>query len=143
MRYGEQICEINVPLDGLDWAGADLAQQVAERFHQRHEELYTYAQRSNEVVLVNARVAATGKLPALPREPALPARSPGGPIRSQRIHLGGAWREAPVFAFDALATGQEIAGPALIEGATTTALVEDGDTARVTANGWLDIELAL
>ncbi|MDX2159610.1 MAG: hydantoinase/oxoprolinase family protein [Hyphomicrobiaceae bacterium] len=140
MRYGEQIFEINVPLDGLDFASPALARDVAEAFHARHEELYTYAQRSNEVVLVNARVAAIGKLPALPREPNLGRREPASPLRRQRVYLG-AWTEVPVYAFDALASGQEIAGPALVESATTTALVEAGDRARATANGWLDIDL--
>ena len=43
MRYGEQIFEITVPLDGVDWSAADPLPQIVERFHRRHEELYTYA----------------------------------------------------------------------------------------------------
>ena len=43
MRYGEQIFEVNVGLDGIDWAAADLLAQLAAAFHRRHEELYTYA----------------------------------------------------------------------------------------------------
>lgn len=140
MRYGEQIFEINVPLDGIDWWGPNLATKVADAFHARHEELYTYAQRSNEVVLVNARVAAIGKLPELPKEPEIAAKMPPVPIRRQRVHLGG-WMEVDVLPLEALAPGQQIAGPALIEGATTTVLLETGDVARVTGNGWLDIAL--
>ena len=52
MRYGEQVFEINVPLDGIDWSADPLA-QIVDRFHRRHEELYTYAQRDQEAVLVN------------------------------------------------------------------------------------------
>ncbi len=140
MRYGEQIFEINVPLDHIDWDTPELGRAVADAFHQRHEELYTYAQRTNEVVLVNARVAAIGKLPELPKEPTLGARAPARPVRQQRVHLGE-WREIDVLPFDALAPGQSIAGPALIEGPTTTVLVEAGDTARVLDNGWLDIRV--
>ncbi len=142
MRYGEQIFEINVPLDHIDWSAADLGPRVADAFHARHEELYTYAQRTNEVVLVNARVAVIGKLPALPKEPVLEARDSAAPVRRQRAHVGGGWMELDVHAFETLAPGQSIAGPALVEGATTCALIEAGDTARVTPNGWLDIELA-
>jgi N-methylhydantoinase A len=140
MRYGEQIFEINVPLDAVDWSAPDLAGRVADRFHARHEELYTYAQRSNEVVLVNARVSAIGRLPALPREPSLAGGAAAGPVRQQRLYLGG-WTEAPVYAFDRLVPGQTVAGPALVESDTTTALVEAGDTATATAMGWLDITL--
>ena len=74
MRYGEQIFEINVPLENLDLASPDVMQEVVERFHRRHEELYTYSMRDQEVLVVNARVAVTGPLPELPREPELPAR---------------------------------------------------------------------
>lgn len=141
MRYGEQIFEINVPLDHIDWNAADLGPRVADAFHTRHEELYTYAQRTNEVVLVNARIAAIGKLPELPQEPVLASRSTAPPVRRQRVHVGGAWAEIEVHAFETLSPGQSIAGPALVEGATTCVLIEAGDTARVTPHGWLDIAL--
>ncbi len=141
MRYGEQIFEINVPLDGLDWAAVGLAGRIAERFHARHEELYTYSQRGNEVVLVNARTAVIGALPALPEEPLLAARAPSSPARQQRAWIDGAWREIPVYRFEALSPAQEIAGPALVEGETTVALIGPADRARVTPHGWLDIEV--
>ena len=38
MRYGEQIFEITVPLDGIDWDADDPLPQIVERFHNRHEE---------------------------------------------------------------------------------------------------------
>src|SRR3954451_20756017 len=60
MRYGEQIFEIDVSLDGLDWNAADLVDRIEDRFHRKHEELYTYASPGQEVVFVNARVAAVG-----------------------------------------------------------------------------------
>ena len=33
MRYGEQIFEIDVSLDGLDWNAADLVDRIEDRFH--------------------------------------------------------------------------------------------------------------
>ncbi len=141
MRYGEQIFEINVPLDGIDWTSPELVTAIATRFHHRHEELYTYSQPGNEVVLVNARTAAIGKLPTLPQEPVISARSGADPERRQRIHRGD-WIEVPVYRLEQLAPGQEIAGPALIESETTTALVGEADRAHVTPHGWLDITVA-
>ena len=81
MRYGEQIFEVNVVLDGIDWDAADLLDQLAAAFHCRHEELYTYAMPDQEAVLVNARVAVVGRLPDPPQEPALPDR-PAADLRS-------------------------------------------------------------
>ena len=141
MRYGEQIFEVSVPLDGIDFASPGLTNLLADAFHARHEELYTYAMPDQEAVLVNARVAVVGGLPALPQEPDLPARDPAAPRGTRRIHLGG-WREVPVYGLETLAPGQVIAGPAVVESATTTVLMRGGDTATVTPFGWLDIAVS-
>ena len=140
MRYGEQIFEIAVPLGGIDWSVADPLPQIVERFHNRHEELYTYALRDQEAVLVNARAAVIGVLPDLPREPTLPARAAGPPTGRRRIHIGG-WIEAPVYALDTLAPGQAIQGPAIVESALTTVLLRPGNSATVSPHGWLDIRV--
>jgi N-methylhydantoinase A len=142
MRYGEQVFEITVPLDdsaqGVDWSVADPLPQIVERFHRRHEALYTYSMPDQETVLVNARVAVSGILEELPQEPNLPAAPPTPPQAKRRIYLED-WVAAPVYAFDALAPAQTIAGPAIIESATTTVLLRPGDHAAVTPQGWLDI----
>lgn len=138
MRYGEQIFEVAVPLDGIDFARPDLTAALAEAFHRRHEELYTYAMPDQEAVLVNARVAVVGGLPALPQEPDVPARDAAGPRAMRRVHLGS-WREVGVYDLEALAPGQVIEGPAVVESATTTVMLRQGDVATVTAFGWLDI----
>jgi N-methylhydantoinase A len=139
MRYGEQVFEINVPLDGVDWRDQPLA-QIVERFHRRHEELYTYAQRDQEAVLVNLRVAVVGVLPGLPQEPALRSAAPSPPSGERRIYLDE-FLTAPVYAFDRLAPGQSIDGPAIVESAMTTILLRPRERAVTTPLGWLDIAL--
>jgi N-methylhydantoinase A len=141
MRYGEQVFEITVPLDGVDLDAPDALKEIIERFHARHEDLYTYSLRDQEVVLVNARVTAIGTLPALPEEPALPARAPAGPRGHRAIYLDG-WCKVPVFDLDEVAPGQAIGGPAVIEAATTTVLLRATDHATITPLGWLDVRLA-
>ena len=140
MRYGEQIFEIAVPLAGLDWTVADPLPQIVERFHARHEALYTYALHDQEAVLVNARCAVIGILPDLPREPALPSHARSGPSGERRIHIGD-WLTVPVYALDQLAPGPTIQGPAIVESAMTTVLLRPGNSASATAQGWLDISL--
>jgi N-methylhydantoinase A len=141
MRYGEQVFEVGVPLDHIDFNAPDLLRQMADALHRRHEELYTYSLRDQEAVLVNARVAVIGDLPALPQEAALPPRPDARPTGVRQIYLG-AWREVPVYAFDALAAGQVVDGPALIESATTSLLLRANDRAQTTAFGWLDVQIA-
>jgi N-methylhydantoinase A len=141
MRYGEQVFEITVPLDDIDWSAADPLPQIVARFHRRHEDLYTYSMPEQEAVLVNARVAVSGLLSALPQEPELPSRPPAPPAGERRIYLAD-WITVPVWDFDALAAGQRLAGPAIVEAAMTTVLLRPGDEALVTPQGWLDINLS-
>jgi N-methylhydantoinase A len=138
MRYGEQIFEITVPLDDIDWDVDDPLPQIVERFHNRHEELYTYALRDQDAVLVNARAAVIGVLPSVPQEPMLPARPDTEPRGERRVWLRE-WISVPVFEFDDLAPGQAIAGPSIVESAMTTVLLRRGNRAIVTPHGWLDV----
>jgi N-methylhydantoinase A len=138
MRYGEQIFEVTVPLDGVDWDADDPLPQILERFHNRHEELYTYALRDQDAVLVNARAAVIGVLPGVPQEPVLAARPDAAPHGERRVWLRE-WVSVPVFEFDDLALGQSIHGPALVASAMTTVLLRPNNRATVTPHGWLDI----
>jgi N-methylhydantoinase A len=140
MRYGEQVFEIAVPLDEVDWAAPDPLPQIVELFYRRHEDLYTYSLPDQETVLVNARVTVSGVLSELPQEPRLPEAPPLAPRSMRRVYLDD-WVTAPVYDFDALAPAQTIAGPAIIESAMTTVLLRPGDAAAVTPLGWLDIRL--
>jgi N-methylhydantoinase A len=143
MRYGAQVYEIDVPLDGVDWHAPTLADEIESRFHDRHEELYTYASRDQEAVFVNARVAAIGRV--APGEQALrPVHSPAPCApREMRKALFGAWREVGVYALDALEPGHTVAGPAIVEAETTTVVINTGDRLTVNDLGWLDIEVRL
>ena len=139
MRYGEQVFEITVPLDDVDWSAADPLPQIVERFHRRHEALYTYSMPDQEAVLVNARVdrfrhargiaAGTG-----------PARRTAAPPQGRAPHLSRRLdRGAGLCLRRARARGRSIAGPAIVESAMTTVLLRPGDRATVTPQGWLDI----
>lgn len=141
MRYGEQIFEIDVSLDGLDWNADNLVDQIEDRFHVKHEELYTYASRGQEVVFVNARVAAVGAV-AQRGSDTMPASSSGTCApRGQRQAFFGGWRDVPVYALDDLKPGHALNGPAIIEAETTTVLIDTGDRVTVNPLGWLDITL--
>jgi N-methylhydantoinase A len=140
MRYGEQIFEIDVPLDGIDFAASDLLAQIKAAFERRHEALYTYSLKDRDPVLVNARVATVGVLPALPTEPLAASGEAASPNGQRRIYLGG-WLDVPVHDFDRLVSGQEIPGPAVVVSESTNVLLRPSDMATATAHGWLDIRV--
>jgi N-methylhydantoinase A len=146
MRYGEQIFEIGVGLSGVDLEAPDVLEQIATRFHARHEELYAYSAPGQEVVVVNARVAvigeldlATSDLAALAPPDAATLRAASAP-RRRRVYLGE-WTDVAVHRLDALTPGEQFKGPAVFESATTTVLVREGEHVTVTPHGWLDIRL--
>ncbi|MDR3532926.1 MAG: hydantoinase/oxoprolinase family protein [Rhodopila sp.] len=140
MRYGEQVFEIPVPLDDVDWESPALATILADRFHAAHERLYTYALRDQEVVLVNARLSVIGRLPQVAGAVSAAPAVNGGPKTQRQVYLGG-WTQVPVFDFLCLAGDQTVQGPAVIESDTTTVLLRTGDTARFDAHGWLDVTI--
>jgi N-methylhydantoinase A len=146
MRYGEQVFEIPVPLDDVDWNAPALATILADRFHAAHERLYTYAMRDQEVVLVNARLSVIGRLAQV--DEMAPAAQVDGmapsahvaPKARRLVYLGG-WTQVPVFDFLGMAVDQHVSGPAIIESDTTTVLLRAGDVARFDSRGWLDVAI--
>jgi N-methylhydantoinase A len=141
MRYGEQVFEIDVPLNDVNWGAASLVDQIEDRFHRRHEELYTYASPDQEVVFVNARVAAVGEVSQRTENAQLaPTPAACSPHSTRQVLLGG-WCDVPVYSLDALRPGHAFTGPAIIEAETTTVLVDAGDRVTVNTLGWLDIAL--
>ena len=140
MRYGEQIFEIDVQLSDLDWDGPNLVARINERFHTRHEALYTYASRDQEVVFVNARVGAVGPVEQRAAPANVRPRAPAPP-KQRKAHFGQ-WRMVPVHTIEALVPGETLAGPAIFEGEMTTVIAGIGDRVHVTDLGWLDITLA-
>ena len=142
MRYGEQIFEIDVPLDGLDIDSPSIVDQIEERFHRRHEDLYTYSSPAQEVVFVNARVSAVGAVKRNGHEAKFASAADPCAPKSSRKAFFGEWREVPVYALEALAPGHTLEGPAIIEAETTTVVINAGDSVAVNDLGWLDIQLA-
>ncbi len=140
MRYGEQVYEIDVPLDELDLDAPDVLDRLKAMFEARHEALYTYSLPDRAPVLVNAKVAAIGQLPAPPQEPEAQAGAAAEPTGTRPVYLDG-WIDAPIYGFDDLAPGQEVAGPAIVEASTTTVLLRAGDVAVCTPRRWLDIKV--
>jgi len=140
MRYGEQVFEVAVPLDAVEWDASGLPARIAEAFHARHEALFTYALRGEEVVLVTARAAAIGRLPSRPA-PDRPPRPPATPLGTRRATVAGALQNLPVWNFLELAPDQRVAGPAIVESDTTTVLLLSGDSCRVDARGWLEVKV--
>jgi N-methylhydantoinase A len=143
MRYGEQIFEIDVPLDDIDFKAPGLSEAIRNHFHARHEELYTYASPEQEVDLVNARVAIVGAVDKGEVARALSeAVAPAKPCGSRQVWRDGSSIEIPVYEMRDLAPGHLLEGPCMVTSETTSVLLDTGDRASLTPHGWLDIAVA-
>jgi N-methylhydantoinase A len=142
LRYAGQGEEIAVPIAAGDISKATLDALLAT-FHDRHEQLYTFADRTAAVEIVNLRVTAEGLLdhvrfPELDRAP--PRSTP--PASGERMAILDGQRAAPVSTSrrDALLAGHRIVGPAIVDQLDSTTVVLAGQTATVDAYGTLVIE---
>jgi N-methylhydantoinase A len=142
MRYGEQVFEIAVDLDGIDWSAPDAAAAIAAAFHARHRGLYTYALEDQEAVLVNARLSVIGRLAPTGQEVGAAAAGASSQVATRRVWLDG-WVDVPVYDFSRLVDGATLAGPAIVGAETTTVLLRAGDTARFDGRGWLEVGVGL
>lgn len=142
MRYGEQIFELDVPLGNVDLSAPDFGDKLAELFHQRHELLYTYALRDQEVIFVNARVAAVGVVQDAARGSGEPPdhEAKCKPKNYRSAYFGGR-TEVPVYQMDTIPVGAKIDGPAILEAETTTVVIWKDDTATMNPLGWIEVDV--
>ncbi|MGX1097739.1 hydantoinase/oxoprolinase family protein [Amorphus sp. MBR-141] len=135
VRYRRQAYELTVPMaDGP--ITADTVALLAEAFHRRHEQTYGHSNASEPVQIVNIRVTALGKRPALTL--AQPGRAEAARAATREVWFPSIgfvatkvlWREG-------LAEGAAIDGPAIIESLESTVVVPPGWSARVDASGFL------
>ena len=136
MRYRYQVHELNV---GMPVGDTPLSERELDGVYERFDELYErtygrgsgYREAGKEVM--NFRLTATGALdkPRLQRYPLSPNDAGGALKGSRKVFFEefGESRETPVYAFEPLHPGNEIAGPAIIETPVTTIVVNPGDRA--------------
>ena len=121
-----------------DWAS------LRSRFDAAHERAYGYAASDVEVQLLNLRLAVVYPLER-PRLPTLEAGTGRGPAFETRKIYSTLLRdllEYRVYARGALRAGDVVEGPAAVEEAGTTTLLEPGDRLRVESNACLLIDVA-
>jgi N-methylhydantoinase A len=129
----------------IDVADVALWDTLRTQFDAAYKRAYGYAAPDVEVELLNLRL--TMVFPLAPAPLPLIERATGSapaPAGSRRIYSTAAQdvREFSVFRRHALRAGDVIAGPAAIEEAGTTTIIETGDVLSIEAHGCLDIRLA-
>ena len=104
-------------------------------FDDLHEETFGYADRANEVEIVNIRLVSIGEV----AKPALDfaSKAEGDPNAGRRSVWFGRWIDTVIFDRAKLPTGFTFAGPAIVEEAGGTSVVPPGWSVRVHESGAL------
>jgi N-methylhydantoinase A len=140
-RYFGQANEVTVTFAGDPRETHDSA-RIREAFEQAYDAQYGLLLKDNEVEVVSWRLTCRG--PSIARKAAIrPAERPGEPTGERSVHLGAQEKQDmryAVYERRALATGQSMAGPALIEERETTTVILPGWTARIDTTGCIIIE---
>jgi N-methylhydantoinase A len=139
MRYMNQGFELSVPWQGEVIDEATLAATFAA-FHERHTELYTFAQPDVPVEIVTLRASAAGSLP----HPDFPEIGPGRPVGecvvgTTRIAFECGAADCPVYDREAMGAGAEVRGPAIFRQLDTTILLLPDQVATIDPHGCMII----
>lgn len=140
MRYDGQGYDVTVPLKAAWLNGGDF-DRLRGAFHAAHRATFGHANESAEIWLKELRAHIVG---ATPKPRIVPLRravaSGGETIRT--VRLFGREVAAQVFDRAALAVGQRLAGPAIVNQMDTTTWIPEGWQARVVPSGALVLERA-
>src|SRR5437773_8329899 len=141
VRHKGQINEVEITLPWTRLPNHYEA-QLRHLFVRRYEQLYgrgsALAGAQLELVVARLRAKALTPQPKLVKAKKSSARIPKAAVRKKRdIYWPdlGKRRSTPVYDGEALASGNKIAGPAIVETADTTVVVQPGTRLRVDALG--------
>ena len=125
IRYLGQTTEIQVPIGANANALMNGFDLVEQRFHELHQQRYSYNVPDEPIELVNLRLYALGRVArALPQLPSAMASSPNSDgTRSVLLPDGGDVATVPIYTRSALLPGAVLAGPALVEETSSTTLL--------------------
>lgn len=114
--------------------------QAIDRFHVRHEQTFGHASPEVLTEVVAVRLLATGTRALDQPPPDLPT-GPGAPVETRQVLFASAEGRIDTAIYDrsTLASGQIVAGPAVIEQLDTTTVVPPGFVAEVHPTGSLII----
>jgi N-methylhydantoinase A len=129
LRYVGQQSELTVTFDGDPRAQRD-AEGIVRVFEETYRKLYGVNPSHVPIELVTWRVTARGPIIAFNRATAL-ADVPGRPRTARAVHAWSEGAQVAVYDRKALAAGQTIQGPAIIEERETTTALPPGWSATV------------
>jgi N-methylhydantoinase A len=140
-RYTTQVWEIETRLPCDSFGSARDLERLVEEFHRTHEELFGFADRESPVEIIGWSAHASCRL-ARGEEMRLQESAVSRAVRQRRAYFSpSGWTLVQVHALEAVQSGTEIRGPAIVESAFTTIVIDPGATAVRRPSGSLSIDV--
>ncbi|MCF1465352.1 hydantoinase/oxoprolinase family protein [Agrobacterium vitis] len=121
----------------------DTIETFSQRFHDVHERAYAFRLPAAEIELTTLHLEAVlkGQVISLPKLKRQDMTIDGARVGERKVYFGRSmgWQTCAVYERARLPVGQPVFGPLLIEEATATTLVLEGQTASLTETGILVI----
>lgn len=135
-RYAGQVWDVEFRLPDFVVGESVPKGLVAAAFHDAHERLFTFAQRTDQIEYVNWIGRVKGAL-AAPMPVALKQgdQASCAPIDTRVAWFEGVEHKTPIFDEESLLPGNEIEGPAIVVSPTSTLVLYPSSTAAVTPGG--------
>jgi N-methylhydantoinase A len=137
MAYVGQIHSLRVPIE----AGWNPARIIAA-FHDVYRREFGSTLGDIPSMIVSLKTVVQGVREQPRRHIVSPARRDHAPTSGRRAVYYGGWRDTPVYLRSDLAPGMALAGPAIVEQADTTTVIEPAMVGRVDGYGNLLVEMA-
>ncbi len=143
LRFVGQGFEIVTDLPAGPYAEAS-GPAIRETFLSAYRQTFGHVPPGGEIEVVNIRVAATavaGNTELSVRGAAISGASAVRGTRKIWVSTLSAFAEVPVYERDALSIGQVVAGPAVIQEASSTLVLPAGARAKVDSSGSVTVDL--
>lgn len=141
VRYQGQSFELNVPVLDHTLREQDFG-RIASDFHQIHRRRYGHADPGEPVEIVNLRLTAVGPLekPAFHKQ--TPAKRSPAPAHHRAVYFEetGWIKTCPCYVRESLQNSMALRGPAILEGAESTVVIDPDQRLKVDPYGHLIIE---
>ncbi len=137
MRYLGQTHEVTVPLSGHGAVSESELTATFDRFHELHEQLYTFKKPGDEIEVLSVQLDLIGvrHKPSLPSS-ALGDEDPAAALRTHRPVYSFQKKDyvsTPIYDGDRLQAGHRVDGPAVIEEARTSIVLFPEQSVRLDA----------
>ncbi len=142
MRLAGQLHQIAVPLPEGALSAASLP-LLTEAFAETYRTLYTRVVEGTEIEILSFRVRASAPEPQIALSGAVAGNTAGEALKGRRpAYFNGGFHDTPVYDRYALAPGQVVPGPAIIEEREATTIIAPGDSVTVDSARNLRISVA-